>query len=229
MAIPRLRIDDTALIVVDMQERLVPTIIDRARLVANCAIMLRMVGQLGLPHLVTEHYPNGLGRTVDELTSVMIDASLRVEKTRFSACVDLVEERLTQWQRSSLLICGIEAHVCVAQTVLDFQAAGRQCFVVSDAIASSQPDQVAHALRRMEAAGAVTTGVMACMYELLGDTRRPGRASTWPGTFSGEKRANLTLRTRLSSEQVHLQSSLALSKRMRQGHNGCVWGHSWRR
>ena len=116
-----------------------------------------------------------LDRTVDELTSVMIDPAARIEKTRFSASVDLVEERLRNWRRTSVLVCGVEAHVCVAQTVLDLQASGRQCFVVSDAIAASQVDQVAPAIRRMESAGAVTTGVMAAMYELLGDAAHPAR------------------------------------------------------
>jgi nicotinamidase-related amidase len=175
MPIPRLKIDQTALLVIDMQEKLVPTIIDRERLVTNCAILLRFVGEIGIPYLLTEHYPNGLGRTVDELTSVMIDPASRIEKTRFSAFVDLVDERLLAWRRTSVLVCGIEANVCVAQTVLDLQASGRQAFVVSDAIAASQVDQVAPAVRRMESAGAITTGVMAAMYELLGDAAHPAR------------------------------------------------------
>jgi nicotinamidase-related amidase len=175
MAIPRLTIDETALLVIDVQEKLVPTVARPERLVTNCSLLLRLVGEIGIPYLVTEHYPNGLGRTVDELTSVMIDPSARIEKTRFSAAVDLVEERLQAWRRTNVLVCGIEAHVCVTQTVLDLQASGRQCFVVSDAISASQADQVDPAIRRMEAAGAVTTGVMAAMYELLGDASHPSR------------------------------------------------------
>ncbi len=175
MPIPRLRVADTALIVIDVQEKLVPAIPDREKLVNNCVVMIRMACELGIPHLVTEHYPAGLGRTVEEMTAAMINPAGRIEKTQFSAVVDLVEDHLRAWRRPSVLVCGIEAHVCVLQTVLDLQAAGRQAFVVSDAISAMQSDQVAHALRRMETAGAVTTGVMSSMYELLGDSKHPSR------------------------------------------------------
>jgi nicotinamidase-related amidase len=177
MPVPRLRVDDTALLVVDVQERLVPAIPDRERLIGNCVIMLRAATELGIPSLVTEHYPKGLGRTVEEVTAVMVDQAARVEKTRFSAAVDVVDDILRSWRRSTILVCGIDAHVCVLQTVLDFQAGGRQCFVVSDAVAASHPDQIAPAYRRMEAAGAFTTGVMSAMYELLGDAAHPSRAA----------------------------------------------------
>ncbi len=175
MAIPRLRIDDTALLVLDVQEKLVPAISDRERLIGNCTIMLELAAELGIPYLVTEHYPKGLGRTVDPLSTAMSDPAARIEKTRFSAKLAIVDDLLRSWRRNTLLICGIEAHVCVLQTVLDMQAAGRQCFVVSDAVSASQPGQVAAASRRWEAAGVVTTGVTSAMYELLGDANHPAR------------------------------------------------------
>ena len=173
MPIPRLRIDNTILLVIDVQEKLVPSIVDRERIIGNCAILLKMAAELGMPYVVTEHYPKGLGRTVPAITSAMVDPSARIEKTKFSAVVELVEDQLRRWGRSCVLVSGIEAHVCVLQTVLDLQMIGRQCFLVSDAISASQPDQREHALRRMEAAGAVTTGVLSVMYELLGDARHP--------------------------------------------------------
>jgi nicotinamidase-related amidase len=174
MPIPRLRIDDTVVLVVDVQERLMPTIVDRDRLTANCAILLRMAAELGLPYLVTEQYPHGLGRTVDNVAAAMADQSRRIEKTRFSACVELVDEQIAAWGRGTVLVCGIEAHVCVLQTVLDLHAGGRQCFVCSDAVSASQREQIGPAYRRMERAGAIVTGVMSAMYELLGDATHPG-------------------------------------------------------
>jgi nicotinamidase-related amidase len=171
--IPRLYIPETALLVIDVQEKLIPTIPDRDRLVNNCAIMIQVAAELQLPYLVTEQYPQGLGRTIEEVTAVMLDPAARIEKTRFSAKVEIVDDLLRSWRRTSVLVCGIEAHVCVLQTVLDLQAAGRQCYLVSDAIAASQPVQIDHAISRMEAAGAVTTSVMSAMYELLGDSNHP--------------------------------------------------------
>lgn len=147
-----------------------PTIGDRDRLTNNCAILLKMAGIFNIPYLVTEQYPAGLGRTVDEVATAMGDPSRRVEKTRFSAAVDVVMDELKHWHRPNILICGIEAHVCVLQTVLDLQDTGYQTFICSDAISASQPDQIAPALKRMEKSGAIVTGVLSAMYELMGSS-----------------------------------------------------------
>ncbi|MCH8822337.1 MAG: isochorismatase family protein [Planctomycetes bacterium] len=173
MPIARLHIDSTALLVIDVQERLMPTIGDRDRLINNCAILLQLAGVLSIPYLVTEQYPAGLGRTVDEVASAMGDPSRRVEKMRFSAAVDVVLDELKRWRRPNILICGIEAHVCVLQTVLDLQDSGWQTFICSDAISASQPDQIAPAVKRMEKSGAIVTGVLSAMYELLGESTHP--------------------------------------------------------
>ncbi len=173
MATPRLRPDQTALLVIDMQERLMPTIAQRERVTANAAILLRMAGVLGMPYLVTEQYPQGLGRTVDAVSRAMVDQSRRIEKTRFSACVDLVHDQLLMWRRGTVLVCGVEAHVCVLQTTLDLMATGRQVFIATDAVSASQVDQIPFALDRMTSSGAIPTGVMSAMYELLGDSTNP--------------------------------------------------------
>lgn len=171
MPIPRLRIDETVLIVVDVQERLMPSIVDRHRVIANSAILIRMAIALGIPYVVTEQYPRGLGRTVEQVAEAMADQSQRIEKTRFTAMVELVRQQLHAWNRSTVLLAGVEAHVCVLQTALDVLASGRHCFVCSDAVSAGQHDQIGHAFRRMERAGAVTTGVLSAMYELLGDAK----------------------------------------------------------
>ena len=158
MPVPRLTPETSALLVIDVQERLMPTITDRDRLIRNCAVLLRMAAELGVPSLVTEQYVQGLGRTVEEVTRAMPDPSWRVEKTQFSAYVDLLGERLAQWRRPHVLIAGIEAHVCVLQTVLDLQDAGYLTFVCTDAVSASQRDQIVPAFERMQAAGAVPHG-----------------------------------------------------------------------
>lgn len=171
MAISRLHPDTTVLIVIDIQEHLVSTIIDRDRLVTNSAIMLRVASELGIPYFVTEQYPQGLGRTVDEIATAMTDPSRRVEKTRFSAAVDVITDQLATWRRSSVIICGIEAQVCVLQTVLDLQHLGYHCFLCTDAISAGQHGQIAPAIRRMERAGAIPSGVLSIMYELMGGSK----------------------------------------------------------
>lgn len=173
MPIPRLAIPETALLIVDVQERLMPTIAERQRVCANCATLLRMATELSMPSMVTEQYVKGLGRTVPEVAEAMSNPAARLEKTSFSAAVDLLREQLQRWRRSTVLVAGVEAHVCVLQTVLDLQAHGWQAFYVTDAIAAGQPEQIPFAFERMRSAGALPTGVMSAMYELLGDASHP--------------------------------------------------------
>lgn len=173
MPLPRLKLDDVAVLVIDVQERLMPTIADRDRLAANCAILLRMANELALPSLVTEQYVQGLGRTVPIVSQAMTNPAARLEKTRFSAAVEMVVDQFRLWRRTTILIGGIEAHVCVLQSVLDLQAAGFQCFLCTDAISAAQRDQIAPAYDRMRAAGAIPSGVVSAMYELMADARHP--------------------------------------------------------
>ena len=102
MPIPRLSIDDTALLIIDVQERLMPTITDSERVITNCALLLKMAVELEIPYLVTEQNPRGLGRTVRQIDAAMSDVSMRVEKNQFSALVDIVGERLHAWRRPTI-------------------------------------------------------------------------------------------------------------------------------
>lgn len=173
MPIPRLRLHDTALLVIDVQDRLLPTIVDADRVVNNAALLVKLAVRLDLPYLVTEQYVRGLGRTAEPIGHAMADSSLRVEKTQFSGLIDIVDERLQSLKRSSVLVCGLEAHICVLQTVLDLQASGRQAYVVSDAVSAGQRDQVPYAFDRMRDAGAIITGVNSAMYELVANASHP--------------------------------------------------------
>lgn len=154
MPIARLDADRTALIAIDLQERLLPTIVDRDQIVNNAAVLLRLADVLEMPYLVTEHYPAGLGRTAEVVVEAMADRSRRVEKTRFSALVDVVDEHLRDWERDTIIVCGIEAQVCVLQTVLDLLELDKRVFVVADAVSSRRPADAECALRRMRQGGA---------------------------------------------------------------------------
>ena len=164
---------NTALLVIDVQERLMPTMPSPEALAKGCGALLQMAQALELPALVTEQYPRGLGPTVDAVSSQMPSGTPVIDKTRFSALVPEVETRLADLGRTSVLVCGIEAHICVLQTVLDLQASGRQAFVATDAVSAGQPHQIAPALYRMQEAGAILTGVLSSMYELMADKNHP--------------------------------------------------------
>jgi nicotinamidase-related amidase len=152
--------DRAALLVIDVQEafRRYPTFADVA---AACAKLVEAARILGLPTLVSEQYPKGLGHTAPE---VGLHDEPRLEKTVFSAAR---AEGFSLAERDQVLVCGIEAHVCVSQTVHDLLDAGLEVHVPADAVGSRHELDYATGLRRMERAGAVLSTVEAAVFELL--------------------------------------------------------------
>ena len=173
MPIPRLHRDGTALLVIDLQERLLPTIHLGNDIAFNCGVLMDVADSLGLPTLVTEQYVRGLGHSVATIRERIRPSTPVIEKTRFSAAVPPVMAFLEERRIGTVLLCGIESHVCVLQTALDLLAGGRRVFLATDAISSGQADQVPHAFARMQAAGAVRTGTLGATYELLADAVDP--------------------------------------------------------
>ena len=173
MPIPRLRIDDTVLLVVDIQARFAQSIHGWDALLQNSAVLCRAAGALGLPVIVTEQNPRALGHTVPEIAAALPPATPIFHKTRFSSITPEVAAALSAIHRGTVLVCGIEAHVCVLQTTLDLLAGGRQAFLATDCISAAQAAQVPHAFARMQRAGAVPTGALSAIYELMGDAAHP--------------------------------------------------------
>jgi nicotinamidase-related amidase len=155
--------DDTALLVVDMQERLVRLIPGHEQLVWNIGRLIEGAKILGLPVLATEQYPKGLGPTSPELAAKLGDIPA---KLAFSCgeCGELFEA----WGKKGIhriLVCGIEAHVCVQQTVHDLLAAGFRVYLAVDAIGARGKVDCEIAVRRMDSAGATLTTVEAALFE----------------------------------------------------------------
>lgn len=155
--------DDTALLVVDMQERLLPSIRDAARVAWNVSRLVDGARVLGVPVLATEQYPRGLGPTVEPLASQVGPAS---EKLTFSCagCGELFEP-LAERGIGKILVVGVEIHVCVAQTVCDLLHNGFRVYVAADAVGSRFELDYQIALRRLETAGAVVTTTEAALFE----------------------------------------------------------------
>lgn len=155
--------DDTAVLVVDVQEKLVPVIADSRRVVWNIGRLIDGANLLGLPVAATEQYPRGLGHTVTELAARLSDIP---EKLTFSCreCAEIFQ-RFQQQGRYKILVAGIEAHVCVQQTVLDLLGEGFRVFVAADAIGSRFALDETMAVRRMESAGATITTTEAALFE----------------------------------------------------------------
>ena len=155
--------DDTGLLVVDVQEKLIGLIGDHRRVVWNIRRLIDAAGMLGLPVLATEQYPRGLGPTVAELRERIAEIP---EKVKFScggcpqAFADLGSKGVEK-----LLVVGIECHVCVQQTVFDLLTSGMRVYVAVDAVGSRHPLDYETALRRMDSAGATLTTTEAALFE----------------------------------------------------------------
>lgn len=160
-----LRRDNALLVVIDMQERLLPVIADQEKIVENALRLVKFAHIIGLPILFTEQ--QNLGETVSGLREELKDIQpiIKLEFDCFES--GAFTNRLNKLNRSTLIIAGIEAHICVAQTAL--HALSRYSVqVVSDAVSSRSPHNWEVALQRMRQAGVTVTSTEMVIYELLG-------------------------------------------------------------
>ena len=158
----------TGLILIDVQEAFRPVIDHFDEVVANCGLLAEGFGVLGRPVLVSEQYPKGLGHTVPELTARLPEGARLVEKVRFSAYgVSAFDEAVAEAGAQSWVVAGIEAHVCVNQTVHDLLEYGFQVQVAADAVSSRTPRNRDLGMAKMSAAGAGTTSAEMALFEML--------------------------------------------------------------
>ena len=148
-----LSVKRSTLLIVDLQEKLAPAVHELRRVLANVKILLSAARALGVPVLASEQYPKGLGPTLPEISALLTSAGAPrpvVEKTHFSCLAEPgFAEFLAPAPRDQIVLAGIEAHVCVLQTALDFKAMGRDVFVVADACSSRTQANAELAYKRM--------------------------------------------------------------------------------
>ena len=155
------------LVVVDIQERLLPAIFEKERVVQNALRLIKGAAVLGIPLFVTEQYRKGLGSTVPEIVAA-IPGFAPVEKMAFSSCgAPGYVEALQAKGLTDIILCGIEAHVCVCQTCLDLLDRGFRPFVVADAVSSRTPENHRRGVERMRDAGAAIVSTEMVLFELL--------------------------------------------------------------
>ena len=163
----RLKRAETGLVVVDIQERLLPMIFEKERLVQNTVRLIKGASILGLPIFATEQYRKGLGATAPEVARVIAEFAPR-EKVLFSACgaAGFMED-LKAKAVSDVLLCGMEAHVCILHTCLDLLDGRFHVFVVADAVSSRTADNHRLGVERMRDAGAVIVSTEMALFELV--------------------------------------------------------------
>src|SRR5512135_1550014 len=161
--------DQCALVVVDIQEKLLPPIFEKERLVRNSQLLIRLAGILHIPTLLTTQYCKGLGSVLPEIASLAPE-SRPMDKQEFS-CFGSKEFTATlkalPGRRNTLLLCGMETHICVTQTALGAVQQGYIVHVASDAVSSRAEWNWKIGLLRMRDAGAVISSTEMMIYELL--------------------------------------------------------------
>jgi nicotinamidase-related amidase len=158
--------DQTALLVIDVQERINAVMADQGHL-PRIEVLLEACKALGVPVIGSEQYPQGLGPTVPSLAAAL--GTDPPSKLTFSCFRDHdLRAAIDVTERTQFVVTGIESHVCVVQTVLDLLAADRQVHVPHDAVNSRRPADKRWALERMQQAGAVITSTESALFELVG-------------------------------------------------------------
>ena len=162
----------TALAVIDVQESFRAHIPDFDELAARVALVARAAQTLGVPVIVTEQYPKGLGRTAAEIRSVLPENFEPIEKTAFSSCG--ASEFVAQLERAGarqVVLCGIEAHVCVNQTAHDLLARGYKVHLLTDCLSSRSAHNRQVGLDKMRQSGALPSSTEMALFELMRDAR----------------------------------------------------------
>ncbi|KAM3849572.1 isochorismatase domain-containing protein 2-like [Diretmus argenteus] len=169
--IGRLSTKGSVLMLCDMQEKFRPNIVQFTNIVSNAARLLQASRVLGIPPILTEQYPKGLGPTVPELGAGDLTAHA---KTKFTMLTEEVEKRLnTLGNPKQAILCGIEAQACIACTTFDLLEKGMEVHIVADAVSSrSQTDRL-FALSRLKQSGAFLTTTEAVLLQLVQDAKHP--------------------------------------------------------
>lgn len=160
----------TQLLVVDLQDRLVPVVHDPKKLLAHGQRLIQAATLLEIPTLSTVQYPRGLGPMVPEIAGLLEHPS--VEKMTFSAIGPEVVRHWLDPDRAVVLI-GIETHVCIAQTAFDLREMGFSVILPTDCVTSRNPDDHVTAIARMTQAGVIPTTSEALLFEWLGSAEHP--------------------------------------------------------
>ena len=165
--------ENCCLAVVDVQGKLAQLMHGREALFRNIQILIQAAQILDMPILWCQQVPDALGPTVPEIARLLTDIE-PTNKATFSCCgAEQFNSRLNELRRNHILLCGIEAHICVYQTAVDLLTRGFQVNVVADAISSRTPENKQVAIDRMASKGAEITSVETALFELLRTAEHP--------------------------------------------------------
>lgn len=159
--------EETMALIIDLQEKLVPAMPDVPKLLKNTKALIEGLKIAGVPMIITEQYPRGLGATVKEIMEVALDTPV-MEKLEFS-CYDneQIRQAIVASGKKNIMVCGIEAHICVMQTVIDLKSAGYNVIFVEDCVQSRKIHDQKMGVKRAEFEGACITTCEGILFELV--------------------------------------------------------------
>lgn len=162
----------TVVAIIDMQEGFRSIIPDFAETAARIALVAHAAQLLKVPVIVTEQYPKGLGHTANEIKAVLPENLNIIEKTAFSSCgAGAFEGELVRTQAVHVLVCGIEAHICVNQTVHDLLERHYRVHLMLDCITSRSAQNRQIGIEKMQKSGALPSSTELALFELLRDAK----------------------------------------------------------
>ena len=172
--INRLRKDNAAFLMIDIQEKLLPVISGKDEIINNATKLMKAAEVLGIPMIYTEQYPKGIGSTVGALLESLPAAAARFEKNTFSCCDENgFDEKLGELNRQLIIAFGIESHICVLSTVIDLLSQGRKVIVAADASGSRNPNNHNLAMEEARACGASILPTESIIYHMIGRSGTP--------------------------------------------------------
>ena len=167
-----LRADNAVLVVVDMQEPFLRSLFERERVLHNVCTLLEGAKALGVPVIATTQYAERMGGPVTEVQERLYDAPV-LDKMAFSCWGQPFQQELRRLNRRQILLCGVEAHICVGQTAHDLIVAGYEVHLAEEAVSSRSESNARVGFAKMRRSGVVPASVESALYELLGRAGTP--------------------------------------------------------
>lgn len=163
----RILAEDTMALVIDFQEKLMPVMHKKEELIRNTEILIKGLRTLNIPMIVTQQYTKGIGMTISEITNIFGEDFSYEDKIAFS-CMDdeTIANKINELGKKNIIICGVEAHICVLQTVIDLIEKGYKVILVEDCIGSRKPNDKIVGVKRAIQKGAIITTYEALLFEL---------------------------------------------------------------
>lgn len=169
----RLKKEDAILVAIDFQEKLLPAMDDKEKVEKNIIKLAKGLNVFDVPKIVTTQYARGLGQTTDAVAEALGDFE-PIDKTDFSAYKNEgFRQALENSGRKTVILTGIETHICVEQTAMDLLEAGYQVVLAADCVRSRDQENHSISLNRMVAAGAILSSGESILYEILGGAKAP--------------------------------------------------------